>query len=597
MIQFNFTFGNTIYVYDWTYILCLVIGWITVALYARRNFDQPTYELSTDEPASIMIPPVIASHGQYARGLMIYLLSMTVLYFGLSISGPTVVIPILDLFQPGHNFAETTATAPVVGGAASPAAPANTTGGADESGVAPVTKETPNPQWPIGVALALIGLAPSIAGLRQPELLLRRFAHRIAAIPAYTKYVAAQMRKTKFDYSRFQDFRYSAIGINYKPAADSTDELDRRWRKLCILYAQMRKFEASDESADASAADQQVQRSIEREIKNFSAVLHDLDARLQAQSGEEDRENLSDEVVDALRRLYLLISCMLVAYRIQDIPQALQKMGFAPFEPATDFAAPVFATFCILFIILLLQHVVAFIISTPLPVARDRIPVSNAMLLRTFISDQFLLWCYSAAIIVFSCGSAVYAAIWLWTRADIRRTTTVAGPRLPAGTDVTEIIPYFYIFLGSYVVAFVSQFLFNLLLRVQQLLNTTFLNGQSVTALLSAVMRDAAVSAIAPTGGALLACFWLARRHVQSSGIAGDIIVTAAVMGLLGAFATFLRFNGPGQAASLEMIWSAILFYGLLYVVAGIAVGMLAAMLRSHRELLAIGPTNEAAAT
>jgi hypothetical protein len=593
MIQFNFTFGSTTYVYDWTYVLCLVIGWVTVVLYARRNFDQPTYELSTDEPASIMIPPVIASHGQYARGLMIYLLSMTVLYLGISISGPTVVIPILDLFQPGHNFAEPAAVTPPVTPAPAPALDNAADSAANDT--SSVTRETPNPQWPIGVALALIGLAPSIAGLRQPELLLRRFAHRIAAIPAYTKYVAAQMRKTKFDYSRFQDFRYSAIGINYKPAAESVDDLDRRWRKLCILYAQMRKFETSDESADASAAvDLQVQRSIEREVKNFSAVMHDLDARLQAQSGEEDRENLSDEVVDGLRRLYLLISCMLVAYRIQDIPQALQKMGFAPFEPATDFAAPVFATFCILFIILLLQHVVAFIVSTPLPLPRDRMPPANVMLLRTFISDQFLLWCYSAAIVVFSCGSAVYAAISLWTRTDARRAGAAAATKLPAGTNVTGIIPYFYIFLGSYAVAFVSQLLFNLLLRIQQLLNTTFFSGQSITALLSAVMRDAAVSAIAPTGGALLACFWLARRHVQSSGIAGDVIVTAGVMGLLSAFATFLRFNGPGQAASIEMIWSAILFYGLLYVMAGVAVGMLAAMLRSHRELLAVAPGAEA---
>jgi len=596
MIQFNFTFGNTIYVYDWTYALCLAIGWITVALYARRNFDQPTYELSTDEPASIMIPPVIASHGQYARGLMIYLFSMTILYLGISISGPTVVIPILDLFQPAHNFAQTPAT--LAPADQPPATPPTNLGEMAGSGVTPMIQERPNPQWPIGVALALIGLAPSIAGLRQPEVLLRRFSHRIAAIPAYTKYVASQMRKTKFDYTRFQDFRYSSVGINYRPATDSADELDRRWRKLCILYAQMRKFEASDESTDASTAvEPQIQRSIEREIKNFSAVLHDLDARLQAQTSEEDRENLSEEVVDTLRRLYLLVSCMLVAYRIQNIPHALQRMGFSPFEPATDFAAPVFATFCILFIILLLQHVIAFIVSTPLAIQRDRVPVENVMLLRTFISDQFLLWCYSAIIVVVSCGSAVYAAITLWTRAEGRRAALSAAARPPAGTDVTEVIVYFYIFLGSYGIAFVSQLFFNLLLRIQQLLNTTVFNGQSITALLSAVMRDAAVSAIAPTGGALLACLWLARRHVHSSGIAGDVGITALVMGLLAAFSTFLRFNGPGQAASLDMIWSAVLFYSLLYVVAGIAVGMLAAMLRSHRELIALAPSGEAVMT
>jgi hypothetical protein len=359
----------------------------------------------------------------------------------------------------------------------------------------------------------------------------------------------------------------------------------------------MRKFEMEDENTSESTVtlEPQLQRSIEREIKNFGAALHDLDARLLTQNSEEERENLAEEVVDILRRLYLLISCMLVAYQIQDIPQALNKMGFAPFEPASDFAAPVFATFCILFIFLVLQHVIAFIVSAPPPAASAHGVTTGVFSLRTVISDQFWLWCYSAAIVVISCGCAVYAAILLWIRAFTRRSTAAVLPRRPAGANVTEIIPYFYIFLGSYAVAFVSQLAFNVLLRVQQLLNTSGMTGRFSLDLLSTVMRDAAVSAIAPTGGALLACVWLARRNVQSGGIAGDVAITAAVMGLLSAFATFLRFNGPNQTAPFEMIWSAIVFYGLIYVVAGIAVGMLAAMLRSHRELTAVTPADELA--
>ncbi|HVJ44215.1 MAG TPA: hypothetical protein VM639_22115 [Dongiaceae bacterium] len=494
----------------------------------------------------------------------------------------------MSLFQPDHNFAEMATPAP------SPAA----AGAAGLHGDQPPRfEEKPNPQWPIGVALALIGLAPSIAGLRQPELLLRRFSHRIAAIPAYTKYVAAQMRRARYDCDRFPDFRYSAIGINYKPASDSKDELDQRWRKLCILYAQMRKFELSDDISDISASvpEPQLQRSIEREIKNFSAALHDLDARMQTQTSEEERESLAEEVVDALRRLYLLISCTLVAYQVSDIPQALTNMGFAPFEPATDFAAPVFVTFCILFIILLLQHVIASRVSAPMPTPDKNGILSGPPSLLTFISGEFWLWCYSSAIVVFSCGSAVYAAILLWTRSFARGRITSSGARPAASANLVGIIPYFYIFLGAYAVAFVSQLLFNLLLRVQQLLNSASVTQESLVELLSTVMRDAAVSAIAPSGGALLACLWLARRNVQSSGIIGDVLITAIVMGLLAAFATFLRFNGPNQVMPLNVIWSALLFYGLLYVISGIAVGMLAAMLRSHREVVAMTQTSELA--
>ena len=592
-INFQIILGNTIYVYDWTYMLCLAIGWITVALYARRNFDQPTYEVTSDEPASIMIPPVIASHGQYARGLMIYFCAMTLLYLGISFAGPTVVIPILDLFQPGHSFTDVPAPTPVPDAPA--AASTASSDSANRGALPPLTSERPNPQWPIGVALAIIGLAPSIMGLRQPELLIRRFSHRIAAIPAYTKYVASQMRRSKFDYDRFQDFRYSTISINYKPAIDSPNEMDRRWRKLCILYAQMRKFEMDDEALDSSLApDAKLQRSIDREIKTFGAILHDLDARMLTQTSEEEREDLAEEVVDVLRRLYLLMSCMLVAYQVRDIPRTLNTIGFAPFQPTTDLAAPIFVTFCILFIILLLQHVVAFIAS-PLPQLAgghelDSLPI------RLLISDQFWLWCYSAAIVVFSCGSAVYAAIVLRMRWLQRSASAGVSQVRRVGPDISDLTSYFYIFLGAYVVAFVSQLLLNLILRIQQLLNTTAVVGQSPMDLLSTVMRDAAVSAIAPTGGAVLACVWLSRKNVQGSGILGDVSITALVMGVLAAFATFLRFNGPNQVTPLHMLWSAISFYGLLYVISGIAVGMLAAMLRSHREQITITPAAELAA-
>jgi hypothetical protein len=39
-------------------------------------------------------------------------------------------------------------------------------------------------QWPLVLALTIVGQAPDIAGLRTPEVVLRRFSHRVALIPA-----------------------------------------------------------------------------------------------------------------------------------------------------------------------------------------------------------------------------------------------------------------------------------------------------------------------------------------------------------------------------------------------------------------------------
>ena len=69
------------------------------------------------------------------------------------------------------------------------------------------------------LALTIVGLAPSIAGLRTPEVVLRRFSHRVALIPAYAKYLAYQMQQSPFENIAGK-FKYPA-GIRHRPAAGS----------------------------------------------------------------------------------------------------------------------------------------------------------------------------------------------------------------------------------------------------------------------------------------------------------------------------------------------------------------------------------------
>jgi len=570
--------GNTCYQYDWTYFLCLLIGWLTIALYARKNFDQPTYEVTEEEPASIMVPALISSNAQYLRGLLIYFSSITLLYLAVSLSGPTVVIPIIDALS-GNNTKAAAATP------ADQAKRVTCRVERRQKDEPPqYSLETPNSQWPIGVALAIIGLMPSIAGLRLPEIILRRFAHRIAAIPAYTKYVAAQMRKSKFNYKRFTTFNYAAAGINFRPPPESPDSFDRNWRKLCILYVQVRKFALGDDAPESSQpVDEKTLRAIEREIKTFGSLLHDLDTRLLGQHTDQEREDLQAEIVDLSRWLYMLASCMFVAYRTDDIPQALWNLGFVPFEPAADLVAPILVTFGILFIILLLQQMGAIALTRAH--GGDE---TQGLTIATLISDSFWLWCYSAAIVVISCGSAVYAAIVLREQLIRRNINPAIGKPANVGANLGDLYPYLKILLGAYLVAFATQFVLNMAIRIPQMLNTSVaMQGQSPAGLFSTVLQDAAISALAPTGGAVMACIWLTRKNVQGIGIVRDVMLTAIVMAVLAGVSTFLRFNGPYSSMPLEQLQGPIFFYGLLYLFVGITVGVFAAMLRSYREKFA----------
>jgi hypothetical protein len=55
-ILVELTIGPVKFQYSLMFIIFLFIGWLTVLFHSRDNFDQPTYELAANEPASIMVP-------------------------------------------------------------------------------------------------------------------------------------------------------------------------------------------------------------------------------------------------------------------------------------------------------------------------------------------------------------------------------------------------------------------------------------------------------------------------------------------------------------------------------------------------------------
>src|ERR1700730_4767919 len=161
-------FGGVPFKYSIYFILYLVTGWATIVLHARQNFDQATYDLTQNEPTYIMMPRFFSSQHSYLRGFLIYLTGMTGIYLALSLAGPAIVTGI-----------GTVTGKPEI----------DIIGARDVNGMV-------SDQWPLVLALTIVGLAPNVALLGIPELVLRRFSHRVALIPAYAKYLAYQMQQS-----------------------------------------------------------------------------------------------------------------------------------------------------------------------------------------------------------------------------------------------------------------------------------------------------------------------------------------------------------------------------------------------------------------
>src|SRR5262249_54678831 len=190
----------------------LFVGWLTVVVSAGKNFNQPTWEFGRSDPSSIMLPRLISSQHLYATGFLIYLTSMSALYLGASFAGPAIVMPIASVVASlpsgagqlaGGRGAESDHGEARDLGANVPAA-SGEVASAESSG----SEKGPSAQWPLMVALAMIGLLPNISGLREPELFLRRLSHRFAFIPDYIRYIAYRMQESNFDYTQFVGFDY-----------------------------------------------------------------------------------------------------------------------------------------------------------------------------------------------------------------------------------------------------------------------------------------------------------------------------------------------------------------------------------------------------
>jgi hypothetical protein len=515
-ILVDLTIGPVKFQYSLMFMIFLFIGWLTVLFHSRDNFDQPTYELAANEPASIMVPRFFSSNNLYLRGFLIYLTGMTGIYVALSLAGEALVKGVLAVFED-----------PTMSAAVQPT-----------SGNSIVVPS----QWPLVLALAMVGLAPKITGLRAPELLLRRFSHRIALIPAYAKYLAFEMQESTFDSQFSRDLKYSTF-IHYRPPAGATTAADLAWRKTCMIFNHVKGLaDGIVVPRSGHPLDAGQRNPIQKEVQVFSSVLRDMDGKLQDTTmNEEERADLETQLQQLLLRAYLLAACAIMAFEVRDIPTEMQEMGFAGIPASIPTLMPILMVFGLLFFVLIIGS-----------------STLAALGLQELVPPSFLLICLSTFYLVSSYGTAAFTAITLYRRREHqgywRENPQWAG-------SFTAFFP-----IG--VCAYLSSLL------VLSILLFPILAPQG----LDKLVNFSTFRSISPAVGALLVCGWLRRNVFQWPSFVKFLATTSITLAAISGFASFLisALNHEPHP------FAPILFDAAQGLVSGLAIGFLAEVTRAY---------------
>jgi len=519
--------GPVEFQYSLMFIIFLFIGWLTVLFHSRDNFDQPTYELTANEPASIMVPQFFSSNNLYLRGFLIYLTGMTGIYVGLSLAGEALVKGVLAVFQD-----------PTMSMTTQPPTSNNI---------------VVSSQWPLVLALAMVGLAPKITGLRTPELLLRRISHRIALIPAYAKYLAFEMQEAPFDSQFFRDLKYPSF-IHHRPPAGASASGDQAWRKICLIFNHVKSLgdgvvvPRSGHPLDAA------QRSpIQKEVQVFSSVLRDVDGKLQDTTlNDEERADLETQLQQLLLRSYLLVACTIMAFEVRDIPAEMQEMGFAEIPATIPTLMPILMVFGLLFFVLIIGS-----------------STLAALGWQELVPPSFLLICLSTFYLVSSYGTAAFTAISLYRRREHQGYWR----------DNPQWAGNFTAFFPIGVCAYLSSLL------VLAIMLFPILAPQG----LEKLVNFATFRSISPAVGALLVCGWLKRNTFRWPSFAKFLTISSLALAAIAGFASFLISALNHEPYPLAPI----IFDAAQGLISGLAIGFLAEVTRAYLTKTSLQATSD----
>jgi hypothetical protein len=280
---------------DSTTVVCLGLGIVIVTLVSTKKFDESTVAEEEDDFIAQLLPKYLATRGEYSRALIRYVGSMIGILCALSAVGPRL----LEILSP--NLSSYT------------------------------------PVAPLGFALVLVGLMPSVPWLKDIEWRIRRFWHERAYIPAAARATADTLRASNFDFSAYMrtGVRASASMRGIEPADFEAPRgtIEYGWARLsCLSYELGRRRDVGEtEFLDGEMLDRYAS-----DIDNIASKRQALEADVAQYRQEKarnpfyDNKELGNAITIALRRLYVLLGCAvrLKASPSADINTTFRSFGF-----------------------------------------------------------------------------------------------------------------------------------------------------------------------------------------------------------------------------------------------------------------------------
>jgi hypothetical protein len=257
---------------------------------------------------------------------LIYLTEMTGIYLALRLAGPAIVLGIVAVFDKPEI--KTTVAA------------------IDENSMVPS-------QWPLVLALTIVGLAQNIAGLRTPEVVLRRFSHRIALIQHIPsiRLCRCSNHRSIILLASSNTPQESGIGRRSVPIFRSIKYGGGFASFLRGSRSSANGVEIPESGRPLDDAEREL---IQKEIQILDLKLRDVDAKLVAPSlDDEEPAAVESQVQRLLLRAYLVAACTIIAFRVKDIGSELKRMGFSQVGTAIP---PIFMVCFLLFLTLVLRN-------------------------------------------------------------------------------------------------------------------------------------------------------------------------------------------------------------------------------------------------
>ena len=211
--------------------LGLLFGAIVVVFYSFERFNRANYEerYNLDELMQLLPPDQLRGRTVVMRAYIGYTVMILSVYF--LVCGFSNVFALLGL--PGSSGSQ-------LGGGAE-------TIGSNADGSTTQSKTGIDPKVSLGVALIMVGLAPSVPVLKRLEEQARNWAHRLAGIPTHVLNIRDTLRHRKISLPKDHDYKLDGLMIdaNDWKRIDSCNHILRKLdmdprsfeQKLLIIFA------------------------------------------------------------------------------------------------------------------------------------------------------------------------------------------------------------------------------------------------------------------------------------------------------------------------------------------------------------------------